>query len=162
MLSDRATVVPAPESNGVSPEADLEALRRADLFVQLFHGLDRLDNAKAQLKGAEAEAKFRTGKAGKPFAILRWRKKLFDPKADSALLESLAEENQKFFEGSRTGTLEEFKLAISDKLQELSNPPPPPSPAGQQPYLYITADKSDRDLADYNTYASAFVFAGDP
>ena len=51
LLSDGATVVPARESNGVSPEADLEALRRADLFVQLFHGLDRLDNAKAQLKG---------------------------------------------------------------------------------------------------------------
>jgi hypothetical protein len=147
LLSDGATVVPAPEGDGGTPETDVEALRRADLFVQLFHGLDQLDNAKAQLKAAEAEAKLRTGRTGRPLPILRWRRKHIDPKREWALFQTLDEEDQKFCEGARTGSLEDFKLAISEKLEELSSPTPPPPPADRQPYLYITADECDRDLA---------------
>jgi hypothetical protein len=146
LVSDGATVVPAAESDKVDPEADTKSLRDADLFVQLFHALDRLEDAKAQLKSAEAEAESRKGKTGRELPMLRWRKKHFDANADSNFLRNLPEEDQKFCQGSRTGTLEEFKLAISDKLQELSKPLPPPL-ATDQPYLYITADKADLDLA---------------
>jgi hypothetical protein len=144
LLSDGPIVDPA-ESDG--PDADVDLLQRADMFVQLFHALDRLEDAKAQLKAAEAEAKSRKSKAGRSLPILRWRKKHFNATADMNFLKNLPEEDQKFCEGAQTGTLEEFKLAISDKLQELSNPPPPPPPPDLQPYLYITADKSDRSLA---------------
>jgi hypothetical protein len=145
LISDGATVVPDSESSDASPEADLELLRRADVFVQIFHALDRLDDARAQLKAAETEAASRKDKTGRPIPMLRWRKKHFDATADSNFLRNLPEEDQRFCEGSRTGTLEEFKLAISEALQELSKPPPPVST--DQPYLYIAADKSDRDLA---------------
>jgi hypothetical protein len=147
LLSDGSTVVPTFERNDDRRYTDVELLERADLFVQLFHGLDRLEDAKAQLKGAEAEAELRKSKTGKLLPILRWRKKHFNATADANLVGNLLEEDQKFCQGAQTGTLEEFKLAISDKLQECRNPPHPPPPPDSQPYLYITADKSDRDLA---------------
>ena len=148
LLSDGSTVVPDPErDSGGGPQADVEALRRADLFVQLFHGLDQLDNAKAQLKAAEAEAKLRTGRSVTSLSILRWRKKHFDPKKDLAFLQALDEDDKRFCEGARTGSLEDFKLAISEKLEELSSLTPLPPTADQRPYLYITADGCDRDLA---------------
>lgn len=146
LLGDGATVVPAPERNDVSRQTDLEALRNADLFVQLFY-FDQLDDAKAQFEAAAAEAASRTDKADKPLPILRWRKRNPDPKADSLRLEKLPEEDQVFCECSLTGTFEEFKSAISDKLEELRKPPPPPRLADEGPYLYIAADKSDRDFA---------------
>jgi hypothetical protein len=147
LLSDGSTVVPALERNDGSRDTDAELLGRADLFIQLFHGLDRLEDAKAQLKAAEAEAEFRKSQTGKLLPILRWRKKHFNATADTNFLRNLLEEDQKFCQSAQTGTLEEFKLAISDKLQELRNPPHPPPPPDPQPYLYITADKFDRDLA---------------
>jgi hypothetical protein len=147
LLSDGATLVPATGSDTIDPEADSKSLRDADLFVQLFYALDRLDDAKAQLKAAEAEAELRKGKPGRPLHILRWRKKHFNAQAEAHFVKNFPKEDQKFCEGSRTGTLEEFKLAISETLQELGKPPPLSSLASQQPYLYITADKSDYDLA---------------
>jgi hypothetical protein len=146
LLSDGATVVPAMESDKVDPEANRKLLRDADLFVQLFYALDQLEDAKAQLKTAEAESQMRLKK---PLPILRWRKKHFNAQAEANFVRNLPEDDQKFCEGGRTGTLEEFKLAISEKLQELSKPPLSPTPIDipEQPYLYITADKSDRDLA---------------
>jgi hypothetical protein len=144
LLSDGATVVPAAESDKVDPEADSKSLRDADLFVQLFHALDRLEDAKAQVDLAEAEAESRSREKKKPLPILRWRKRHSNVEAESNFVGNLPKEDQKFCEGGRTGNLEEFKLAISEKL--LSNPPPPPPPT-DQPYLYITADKADLDLA---------------
>jgi hypothetical protein len=146
LLSDGATVVPS-ETDGATREGDVETLRRADLFVQLFHGLDRLDDAKAQFSAAEAETENRTGKSSKRLSILQWRKKQFNAEADSNFIRNLPDEDRKFCQSARTGTLEEFKLAISDELQKLSKPPPVSPSLDSQPYLYITADGSDRELA---------------
>jgi hypothetical protein len=64
LLSEGANVVPTPANTDVSPEADVELLQRADLFVQLFSALDSLNDAKAQLKAAEAESE--DGKSHSP------------------------------------------------------------------------------------------------
>jgi hypothetical protein len=80
--------------------------------------------------------------------ILQWRKKVPTPRLDSAILESLDAEDREFCEGEdvRTGLLEDFKLAIRDKLDEL-NKPAPQDPNGEKPYLYIAADTTDLHFA---------------
>ena len=95
---------------------------------------DSFDRAKAQLKAAEARKSIR---------ILQWRKKRSDPNKDLESLKKLDEEDKNFCEGAnvQTGLLEDFKLAIRDKLEELSKPPPEPATSEEKPYLYITADK---------------------
>jgi hypothetical protein len=153
LVNDGATVIPSATS-GSDParfEAGLEAaISRADLFVQLFSALDNLDDAKTELKLVAARKSIR---------ILQWRKKLSDPKKDSAILMALDEENKRFCEGEsvQTGLLEDFKLVIRDELDkrnklireelERRDNPHQDIGSGGKPYLYITADTSDMRLA---------------
>jgi hypothetical protein len=106
------------------------------VFLQLFGTLDRLDQARQQFGKWELEdGSNRT---------LRWRKTLPNPRIDAQVLKSLDEEDRRLCEGARTGLFEEFKLAVRDRLQELMEPPDPDAMPRLKPYLYITADRSNK------------------
>jgi hypothetical protein len=129
LVNDGATVVP-----NETAENDEAAIRKADLFVQLFSEVDSLNGPKAQLKLAQT---------CRPIPIFQWRKK--PPNSDLTILD---EDDKKFCEGEyvRTGLLEHFKLALRDKLAELSKPQSEIA-LSDKPYLYITADTADLRLA---------------
>ena len=140
LVNDGATVIPTTASASDKSTAAAEApLPSADLFVQLFSALDSLDHAKAEFKSVAARKSIR---------VLQWRKKLPDLKKDLALLKALDEADRKFCEGEnvQTGLLEDFKVAIRDKLEKIV-PDKDPTPTPEKPYLYITADTSDLRLA---------------
>jgi hypothetical protein len=142
LVNDGATVVPnvTPEGDSVKSASELEgAIRSADLFVQLFSALDMMEGAKTLLKAIEPR---------KDVPVLQWRKKHPNPKTDLAILESLDEEDKQFCEGAtvQTGLLEDFKLAIRDKLEALSKPAPEIT-SSDKPYLYIAADTPDLRIA---------------
>jgi hypothetical protein len=129
LVNDGANVVPSEAS-----ESDEAAIRKADLFVQLFSEVDSLDGPKAHLELAQTR---------KSIPIFQWRKK--PPNTDLTILN---EADKNFCEGAnvQTGLLEHFKLTLRDKLAELSKPPPEIEPS-DKPYLYITADTADLRLA---------------
>jgi hypothetical protein len=131
LINDGATVVPNETAN------DVAAIESANLFVQLFSAVDGMDVAKAQFKLVK----------GSKVPILQWRKKLSDPKKDSAILNSLDGEDKELCDGENvhTGLLSEFKETVRDKLEELAKPPPPI--VDRRPYLYITADTTDLAFA---------------
>ena len=140
LVNDGATVIPTTASASDKSTAAAEApLPSADLFVQLFSALDSLDHAKAEFESVAARKSIR---------VLQWRKKLPDLKKDLALLKALDEADRRFCEGEnvQTGLLEDFKVAIRDKLEKIV-PDKDPTPTPEKPYLYITADTSDLRLA---------------
>lgn len=130
LINDGATVV-----TDESPASDTAAIRNSDMFVQLFSEVDSLDDPKAQLQLA---------RTAKPIPIFQWRKK-----PPNTYLTILSEGDKIFCEGEsvQTGLLEHFKLALRDKLTELSRSPPPDAVPSDKPYLYITADSPDLRLA---------------
>jgi hypothetical protein len=141
LVNDGVAVIPNPSPNAdpAKIEADVEAaVQNADLFVQLFSAFDRLDGVKAQFTKAQRKAP----KDGRCFAILQWRKKHPAAEMDSLMLKGLSEDDRKFCEGEtvQTGLLEDFKVAIREKLEEQIKQPPT---APVKPLLYITADISD-------------------
>jgi TIR domain len=145
LLNDGVSVVPGAASSGdaVTPGSELKADENAVLFVQLFSAQE-VDHAKALLKTFEA------CKSARSIGVLQWRKKESKEKIDAAVLQALEEEDREFCEGAQTGGLENFKVEIRSKLQEIrirqERPPPPPRPP-EHPYIYITADTPDLRLA---------------
>jgi hypothetical protein len=141
LVNDGATVVTnATPRDGIDEVAAvLGNGRRIDLFVQLFSALDNLDRAKATLKSIETR---------KSICVLQWRKKHPVVRMDAGILSFLDEEDRRFCESEtvQTGSLEDFKLAIRDKLDEITKPPPERI-VGEKPYLYITADAADLPFA---------------
>ena len=126
----------------VSDEAYLSDRSQLDnaLCVQLFGTLDRWDGAKVQLEKCGL-------KAGSDH-LLQWRKALPNPRIDAEIVESLEEEDRRFCDHARTGSFEEFKMAVRDKLRELMKPAEE-IPMWGKPYLYITADRSNKTDDDH-------------
>ncbi len=132
LLNDGTTVLPDESSAGDQAEFEA-AVRSAKVFVQVFT-LDDMDRAKSQLNTVKAQGSV---------SILQWRKK--NPKFDSAMLASLDQDDREFCEGAQTGLLEDFKVMIREKLEQIKNPGPKP-PIRDKPLLYITVDHSDLPL----------------
>ena len=128
-------------------------LEQADLFVQLLNPLDEANlRVEAEAKGSVdglksraqiayecAVARLKTG--SRPFSILQWR----NPRISRGALRYWSEELLDSAYVQAVG-LQQFKLAIRTKLQELSKPPPPSST--EKPFLFITADQPDGDFAE--------------
>jgi hypothetical protein len=162
LVNDGATVisVETSERDPAKLQAELDAaIQRADLLVQLFSTRDdSFDQAKALLEAVEAR---------KPDRILQWRKKRSDPNSDLDTLKKLNEGDRNFCEGAnvQTGPLEDFKVAIRskleeinkaarrktikelDKLEKLESLEEGSTPLPERPYIYIAADTADLDLA---------------
>jgi len=135
LVNDGVTVV----SDDVS-SADSSRFPDA-LFLQLFGTLDRLDQARQRFE--------KCGLEDSSNRTLLWRKTLPNPRIDAQALKSLDEEDRRFCEGARTGLFEEFKLAVRDRLHDLIKPFDPDLSPRVKPYLYITADRSNKTDYDY-------------
>lgn len=147
LVNDGANVVPSatPDGGAAISEGEFEAaVEGADLFVQLFDA-PVVDHAKKQLEVVK------TRRSNRAISILQWRKRPKE-RIDAAILQALEEEDRAFCEGAcvQTGLLEDFKVAIRSKLQELKaaqNGPAPQQPPLERPYIYIAADTPDLGLA---------------
>lgn len=134
LLNDGVNLLADDGAGGGAFDFDA-ALQRADLFVQLLSPLDPTETAKAQLAAVEARGSI---------PILQWRRRINNPK----LLDGMADGDRKLFDGSHViaGGPDEFKRAIREKLKELAQRRLP-VPKRDKPYLYITANSPDLQIA---------------
>jgi hypothetical protein len=114
-----------------APPPTDETQKRNVLFVQLLSTLDCLDRAKSELKMC--------GFAASSDLIFQWRKPVLPLKIGEAIQRSLDEDDKRFCEGAQTGSFEEFKLRLWDKISEFSSK----LNSGEPPILYITFDETN-------------------
>jgi hypothetical protein len=156
LINDGVEVIPSggfPRDDRGLEELLKRELERADLFVQLLNPLGEASRlAEAEASGAAGGAKSRAQLSyecalaclkttSRPFAILQWR----DPKIIRGALRYWPEELLDSAHIQAVG-LQQFKRAIRAKLENLRKPPPP-SPTSK-PFLFITADQPDLNLAN--------------
>jgi hypothetical protein len=143
LLNDGVEVLPTYYENDAEYFTALRAgFEKANLFVQLLSPVDEANHwIERQGEPTRAELAFDAAAARK-IPILQWRKPILKRQA-------LRHWNKELLEGPdvHAGGLEEFKLAVRDKLNRLAKLAMSKAAPPDQPYLYIVADKPDWGLA---------------
>jgi hypothetical protein len=100
LLNNGATVLPDEVNSD-----DAGALKNADLFVQLFSTVEKLDVVRQQFELARQL----------DIHIVQWRKTIINSKTDSAILESLDNVDKRFCRETNayTDSFESFKITIA-------------------------------------------------
>jgi hypothetical protein len=139
LKNDDVVVLPANDIPSESPayeKAFNDAIKDADLFVQIFSALD-VTLAKAQNAAVAAH---------RSIPILKWRKLGGDKAFDAAHLASLSDQDRQFCEEARTELITTFAIEVRDKLAALSKRTPELIGTDKL-WLYIAFDKPDQGFA---------------